>query len=155
VLRVSLSIPSVKAFVADAEHAGVLDGTVSFAPIGVDLPASSGLFQLFAPTGDRSLKLMSYRMTFARGSDDYCLYGVKQVRRGSPLRGWRDTTTLLCRLHMGPDQGGPVVGAGIVRISAAGFTSQLLSFRTVNGATLAAKARALTGFFAFFAGELA
>ena len=155
VLRVSLSIFSVKAFVADGEHTGVLDGSVSFTPIGVDLPASSGFFKLFTPTGDRSLKLMEYGMTFARGSDVYCLYGAKQVRRGSPLRGWRDTTTLPCRLHAGPDQAGPVVGAGIVRISPAGFASQLLSFRTVNGATLAAKARALAGFLAFFAGELA
>jgi hypothetical protein len=154
VLRASLSIPCVKAFVADGDHAGSLDGNVSFGPIGSDLRSASGGFTLFAPTGDPSLKLMQYRLTFRRGTDQYCLHGAKQVRRGSPLRGWGDTTTLQCRLHAGIDATGPVIGAGILRISSIGFAKQLLSFRTVNGRTLGAKAQALGGFLAFFAGEL-
>ena len=154
VLCVTLSIPSVPAFVDDAEHAGTLDGTVSFSPIGTDLQVESGFCKLFTPTDDPDLKLMQYRTTFRRGTETYCLDGAKQVRRGSPLRGWRDTTTLPCRLHAGGDNTGAVVGAGILRLGASSFAMQLLSFRTLNGRTIGAKARALTGFFAFFAGEL-
>jgi len=154
VLRATLSIPSVPAFAADAEHAGTLDGIVSFSPIGTDLRAESGFFKLFTATDDPNLKLMQYRTTFRRGGETYCLHGVKHVRRGSPLRGWSDTTTLFCRLHAGEDTTGAVVGAGILRLDAPSLAMQLLSFRTLNGSTIGAKARALTGFFVFFAGEL-
>ena len=154
VLHAFLSIPSVKAFVADAAHTGALDGSVSFSPIGADLRAAGGFFKLFTPTADPALKLMEYAMTVRHGTEMYCLYGAKRVRRGSPLRAWKDTTTLLCRLHAGAVHTGPVIGAGILRISASGFTKQLLSFRTVKGRTPGAKARAMAAFFGFFAREL-
>jgi hypothetical protein len=154
VLHARLSIPSVRAFAEDAEHAGTLDGTVSFTPIGIELQTTAGFFKLFTATDDPNVKLMQYRMTFRRGTETYCLHGAKHVRRGSPLRGWSDTTTLACRLHRGADTSGAIVGAGILRINALSFAMQLLSFRTLNGRTIGAKARALTGFFVFFAGEL-
>ena len=154
VLHASLSIADVRAFVSDASHTGTLDGTVSFQPLGSDMPADSGRFRLFTKTADPELKLMEYLVTFRHEGDAYCLSGAKEVRRGSPLRGWTDTTTLPCRLHAGTDPAGRVVGAGVLRISPLGFARQLLSFRTVNGSAPGAKARALGGFFRFFAGEL-
>jgi len=154
VLRASLLIPRVKDFVADAAHRGMLDGSVSFGPLGTDLRASSGFFQLFTATDDPALKLMQYRMTFCRGAETYCLDGAKHVRRGSPLRGWSDTTTLSCRLHSGADESGPVVGAGILRLTPASFARQLISFRSVNGGTTGTQVGALVAFFNFFAREL-
>lgn len=154
VLRAFLSIPSVQAFVADAEHTGTLDGRVTFAPVGTDLHAASGFFKLFTPTDDPLLKLMQYRMTFRRGAEMYCLHGAKHVRKGSPLRGWRDTTTMPCRLHGGEDATGAAIGAGILRLGPVSFARQLASFRTVNATTAAARAGALAQFVRFFAREL-
>jgi hypothetical protein len=153
-LRLSLTIPDIDRFVSDPSHSGTLEGTVTFGPLGTDLRASAGLFQLFAPTDDPSLKLMNYRVTFEHDGRRFCLDGSKQVRRGSPLGGWTATTTLLCRLYSGNEPAGPVIGAGVLRLSPAQFAGQLLSFRAVNGRAIGSKTRALAGFFTFFAREL-
>jgi hypothetical protein len=154
VLRASLSIADVRVFVGDASHEGALDGTISFRPIAMAMPADSGRFRLFTKAADPTLKLMEYVVTFRHGNDAYCLSGAKEVRYGSPLRGWHDTTTLPCRLYAGTDPEGRVLGAGVLRISLLGFARQLLSFRAVNGDARGAKVRALAGFCRFFAGEL-
>lgn len=154
VLSVSLSIPSVRRFVRDAEHAGTLTGSVSVDPLGGGLPSDSGFFKLFTPTSDPAVKLMQYRMAFRVGSAAYCLHGVKEIRRGSPLRGWKDTTTLRCRLHSGADDSGEVVGAGVLRLGILSFAQQLLSFRAINAHRPGDGPRAFGGFLRFFAGEL-
>lgn len=153
VLRASLSIADVDAFVRDTEHAGTIDGTVTFAPLGVDMAGNAGRFRLFVGTGDPELKRMEYVLTFHNDRERFCLEGAKEVRRGSPLRGWAETTTLRCRLHAGGDVSGPIVGAGVLRISFAGFVRQVLSFRTTSNAPVAG-AGALAAFLGFFAGEL-
>ena len=154
VLRATLTIADVAGFVRDPEHRGTLDGSITFAPIGRAVPATAGWFKLFARSADPEVKLMVYRMTVARGTSVYTLHGEKQVRRGSVLRAWSDTTTLRCRLHAGGDDTAPVCGAGILRISVIGFARQLCSFRTVNGVAVGAKGRALARFFSFFSREL-
>jgi hypothetical protein len=155
VLHATLTIPDVASFILDPDHRGRLDGAVSFDPIGRAAPADAGWFKLFARTADPEVKLMVYRLTVASGPKTYTLHGEKHVRRGSVLRGWPDTTTLRCRLHAGPDDLAPVCGAGILRIGIPGFVRQLASFRTVDAPGPRATVRALSGFLAFFARELA
>jgi hypothetical protein len=154
IAAVTLKIPSVTRFVADPQHTGMLDGTITFDGIGSNAPVVSGWFKLFAPSSDLDLKLMIYRMTFGGDAGVYTLHGEKHVRRGSILRAWRDTTTLRCRVHRGADDTGPVCAAGTLHITLPGFARQLLSFRTLHGGTLRTRARALGGFFGFFAREL-
>lgn len=154
VMRATLTIPSVTAFVQDPEHTGKLDAWVSLDSTGTNIPAVSGWFKLFTPSADPGLKLMIYRMTLQHGAGTYTLHGEKHVRRGSVLRAWPDTTTLRCRLHAGVDETGPVCGEGILRISVAEFTKQLASFRPVQRTASRARAAALARFFRFFAREL-
>ena len=71
VLHATLSIADVRAFVSDATHTGTLAGTVSFPPLGSDLPVASGFFRLFTRTGDPALKLMQYVLVFQCGTDAY------------------------------------------------------------------------------------
>jgi hypothetical protein len=153
-LHATATIPDVARFVADAGHGGVLGGAIAFDPFGPPRPISGGTFQLFVPTDDPDLKLMVYRATFEHGGATWCLDGAKQVRRRSILRSWTDTTTLYCRLHAGPDPAAPVVAAGALRLGPLAFAGQLFTFRTVQAATVAGKARALAGFFGFFSREL-
>ena len=154
VLRATLTIPSMEAFVRDPEHRGTLDGSVTFPGLGTALPLQDGRFNLFAPSPDPDLKLMVYRGTVVSAGRLYTFHGEKHVRRGSMLRGWPDTTTLRCRLHAGSDTEGAVAGAGILRISVGGFARQLLSFRTVNGSSARARTGAMFGFLSFFTREL-
>ena len=154
VLRATLTIPGMDAFVRDPAHEGTLEGSVTFPRLGTALPLQGGRFNLFAPSGDPNLKLMVYRGTVVSGGRLYTLHGEKHVRRGSMLRGWPDTTTLRCRLHEGGDAEGPVAGAGILRIGIGGFARQLLSFRTVNGSSTRARTGAMLGFLSFFTREL-
>jgi len=154
ILRATLTIPSIEAFVRDPAHQGTLDGSVTFPALGTELPLQAGRFHLFAPTLDPNLKLMVYRGRIVSGGRPYTLHGEKHVRRGSMLRGWPDTTTLRCRLHAGDDTDAPVAGAGILRISMGGFARQLLSFRTVNGSSARARTGAMLGFLSFFTREL-
>jgi hypothetical protein len=153
-LHARLAIADVKGFVADAEHRGVLDGSVTFAPLGTDLPVRNGVFQLFTRVGASSLKQMVYRATFEHGGDAYTLHGAKHVGRQGMVHSWKETTTLYCTLHAGGDRSGRVVGAGVLRLTPAAFTTQLLSFGTVNGGGAIDRAGALSRFFLFFATEL-
>jgi hypothetical protein len=153
-LRATLIIDDIQAFLDDPSHEGRLTGDVTYPPLGRALPVTVGRFRLFAPSSEPDLKLMVYVVSFAAGPDVYTLHGEKHVRRGSLLRGWPDTTTLHCRLYAGPEGAGPVCGAGILRITVAGFARQLLSFRPVNGSGVPPRARAMARFFTFFTREL-
>jgi len=153
-LEARVAIPDVRRFAADPEHAGDLGGAVTFAPLGVSMPVSSGYVRLFVASSDPELKRMVYRVTFAGPGGEHCFDGEKLVRRHSMLHGWADTTTLYGRLYAGPDATGTPVGAGVLRLTPASFARQLVSFRTLEARTLADGARALGGFFTFFAGEL-
>ena len=141
-------------FLADSEHAGTLDGSISFHGMATNTLAVSGWFKLFARSSNPDLKLMIYHVTFERDAKVYTLHGEKHVRRGPVFRAWSDTTTLRCRLHAGGDDTAPLIGTGVLRLRLANFASQLFSFRARNGRTMAAKAGALASFFAFFAREL-
>jgi cholesterol oxidase len=153
-LHARLAIPDAKQFVRDPQHAGLLDGWVAFGPLGGDLPVRSGAFQLFTRNSGSASKLMVYRAIVERGADAYCLDGAKHVGKRGIVHSWQETTTLHCRLHAGRTPSGPVVGAGILRLSPAAFASQLLSFGTVDGRGVMDRASALARFFLFFSREL-
>jgi predicted acylesterase/phospholipase RssA len=116
-LHATVTIDDMQAFRADPEHRGSLAGHVEFAPFGPPIPASRGVFQLFAPSAeDPRMKKMVYEVAFRHDGREYYLAGHKQVKDGPGFDLWKDTTTLLTTLHEGPDAGGPVVGAGILRL---------------------------------------
>jgi cholesterol oxidase len=153
-LSVTAEIPDADAFVRDPRHEGRLRGTVSFPALGAASIPAEGVFRLFVPGGGAA-KLMTYSVVFQAGASPYYLDGVKHVGGRSVLRAWSDTTTLAARLHAGADAAGPVVAAGILRLTPAAFARQLLSFRTPGTSSAGAAARALAVFLVFFSRELA
>jgi cholesterol oxidase len=150
----TVTISDVDRFIADPNHNGEIIGKVSFTPFGESIPADSGVFNLFSPTDDPTLKLMIYELAFSFDAQDYYLAGRKEVRNDPVYDLWRDTTTLYTTLHRGTGVAGPVVGAGILTIDLERFTKLISSIEVTNALSVADKARTLLNFGHFFLGEL-
>jgi hypothetical protein len=147
-MHATIDIDDIDRFIADPTHVGKLSGRVSFAPLGGDLRADSGVFNLFSPSDRPGLKLMVYEL----GLKSHYLAGAKHVHDDPGADLWKDTTTLFTRLHEGSDTSGPVVGAGILTLGVADL-ARLVSTMRVQGQPHEAPA-VLAKFGRFFLGEL-
>lgn len=154
-MHATVAIDSVQEFVDHAEHPGRLVGRIDFAPWGEGIPAASGVFNLFAPTADRDLKLMVYELQFRHEGRPYYLAGRKEVRSdASGLDLWADTTTLLTTLHEGEDASGLIVGAGVLTLGPDDLARLVTTMRVTGEASAVDRARTLASFGSFFLGEL-
>ena len=150
----AITIDDVQRFISDPNHNGDIIGQVSFTPFGENIPANSGVFNLFSPTSDPMRKLMVYELAFAHGGQSYYLAGRKEVRHDPVFDLWRDTTTLFTALHSGTDKSGPVVGAGILTIDLDRFMKLISSIKVTNAPSIADQGSTLLRFGRFFLGEL-
>lgn len=153
-MHATITIRDLQAFIADREHAGEIVGRITFPPLGLDLPASRGRFQLFSPSDDPMLKRMVYELAFEHGGESYYLAGRKDVKDDPGFDLWRDTTTLFTRLHKGRDASGPVVGAGVLALSPTELVKLLSTAHALNASSVAEEAKAVAEFGRFFLGEL-
>ena len=48
-MHASINIRDIHRFTDDPEHSGEITGRIDFSPFGENLPAKSGVFNLFAP----------------------------------------------------------------------------------------------------------
>lgn len=149
-----IHIDDVAAFVRSPDHKGGLSGSLDFAPFGSSIPAESGVFGLFTPSGDPSLTYMVYELGFRHAGKNYYLAGKKHVHVGPVWRLWRETTTLYCELHAGSDSSGAVVGTGILRLGAWQLFKLLCSLRATDAGGVWKSAAAIWRFFAFFSAGL-
>jgi len=153
-LHATITLQDVNRFIADPDHLGQLAGTLDYTPFGTGLPATTGVFNLFSPTDQPSLRLMVYEMGFTHAGQNYYLAGKKEVRTDSLLKLWTETTTLFSRLHQGTDKTGPVVGAGILTLGPLDLMKMVSTMHPLNAATPAEGAGAVMAFGRFFLGEL-
>jgi cholesterol oxidase len=154
-IRPTVTIDDLDRFLFDEKHKGKLQSTISFPPLlGTERPSGDGFFDLFAPVGNTGLKLMTYEFAFTYRKESYYLAGRKEVDDHPIIYLWKETTTLFTTLHKGADQEGPIVGAGILRISLPGFVRQLASMRTTNARSATDKMEAYLTFGNFFMGQL-
>ncbi|MES2940665.1 MAG: patatin-like phospholipase family protein [Pseudomonadota bacterium] len=154
-MHATIHIEDIAAFVADPRHLGGLTGHVDFAPWGRAIPAQSGVFGLFSPSGDPALTYMVYELGLRHAGEDYYLAGKKHVRLGAPWRVWGETTTLYTTLHKGSDASGEIVGAGVLRLGVPDLLRLLRTVHSVNAPAVGAGAGAIGRFFRYFASELA
>ena len=153
-LHATVRIPDLQTFIADPDHLGKLEGTIKFPPLGDDLSATKGTFNLFSPTEDPQVKLMIYELEFSADEKPCYLAGQKRVRDDSGFDLWSDTTTLYTTLHEGSDRSGTVLGAGVLSLQM-GDLADLLTTVRVTGVSSANEMAATLGCFgAFFLGEL-
>jgi predicted acylesterase/phospholipase RssA len=153
-LHASIDIDGIDAFVADPQHRSGLSGHVDFAPLGINIPASHGVFALFMPGDEPGLRWMVYELGFQHGGKDYYLAGKKEVRIASPLAMWHATTTLYTKLHEGRDASGPVVGAGVLSLGVSALMSLASTFHATNAPTLGKSVGAVGTFVGFFTKSL-
>jgi predicted acylesterase/phospholipase RssA len=153
-MHANVEVSDLDGFVKDATHTGGITGHIDFTPFGKNIPADRGVFRLFSPTEDKALRHMVYELAFKHDNQDYYLAGRKEVqndKKGTDL--WKDTTTLLTRLHKGgPD--GPVVGAGVLTLGVADLAKLTSTIHVTNAAHVGDHARALATFGGFFMGSL-
>ncbi|GAB2889369.1 patatin-like phospholipase family protein [Paralcaligenes ginsengisoli] len=153
-MNASIHINDIAAFVADPQHKADLTGHIDFEPFGMSIPAESGVFGLFTPSGDPALTYMVYELGFRHAGKSYYLEGKKHVRLGGPWRLWTETTTLFCLLHEGVNTAGRVVGAGTLRLGMADLFRLLGTFHATNAPTEGRSIKASWRFFRFFTAEL-
>lgn len=153
-MHASINIRDLDGFISDPSHAGSITGRITFGAFGENIPASSGVFNLFSSTDDPKLKLMIYELGFEHDGRDYYLAGKKEVRHDSGFDVWKDTTTLYTRLHEGADSTGPVVGAGILSLGVKELAHLVSSMHATNATSVKEETQALLQFGRFFMGDL-
>jgi hypothetical protein len=153
-MHATIDINNIRDFVSDPQHRSGLTGHIDFAPFGQGIPASDGVFQLFAPGDEPKLKWMVYELGFTHQGKRYYLAGKKHVRSHSIFKMWTDTTTLFTRLHEGADASGPVVAAGVLTLGVTDLLKLLSTFHSTNAESIGGRFRAAGAFAAFFVREL-
>jgi hypothetical protein len=153
-MHATIVIDDLDSFLADSRHPGAISGRIDFLPLGLQLPSTSGVFKLFAPTENPQMKYMVYQLGFAASGESYYLAGHKDVAQSSVFDLWHATTTLYTKLHRGIDTSGLVVGAGILSLSFNDLLAMVPTMRAVNATSPAQAAEAVTRFGRFFFGEL-
>jgi cholesterol oxidase len=149
-LSASITIRDVKRFMSEDDESGAIVGHVDFTPFGKAIPGRGGTFKLFSQEGAPDLRVMSYELGFEHAGKPYYLAGRKLVREDAGLELWKDTTTLLTQLHHGEDARGPVVGAGVLRLSMADLIRMVSTMRMLGGGSSADQAAGLAEFGRFF-----
>lgn len=153
-MHASITIKNIDQFIADETHAGKLCGTIDFPPVGNDLKATAGVFNLFSPAGEPGLKYMIYGLSFEHGGKQRYLSGKKYVRNEPEFDLWVDTTTLYTKLHDGPDADAAVIGVGVLRLDLVDFMKIISTLRVTGVKSASGKAKAIAKFGQFFMGEL-
>jgi hypothetical protein len=150
----TITIQDLDRFISDPDHTGQIDGSIDYGAFGQNVPASTGVFNLFSPTDQPGLKLMVYEMGFTAGGKNYYLAGKKEVRDDSVVHMWAETTTLYTQLHEGSSKAGAVVGAGILTLGPLDLMKMISTMRALNASSTAEGAQAVMKFGEFFLGKL-
>ncbi|HEY1984328.1 MAG TPA: hypothetical protein VGG85_02910 [Terracidiphilus sp.] len=151
----TINIDDLDRFMSDPQHAGSITGSIDFNPLGANLPSTRGVFNLFSPTSDPTMKYMVYELGFnASDGTSYYMAGEKKVKDAPLIELWKATTTLYTQLHQGTDKTGPVVGAGILTLGMADLLAMIPTMHATNTTSPEQAAEAVALFGKFFLGEV-
>ncbi len=120
------------------------------------LTATGGKFTLLAADPERvETRLMRYRMLLTSVTGHtYYLAGFKQLHADGPGDAWQQTTTLYVTLRDGINHLAPVLGKGILRISAPDFLRLATTLRVTQATGAEQRLKLISRFGKMFAGEL-
>lgn len=153
-IHCDIDIQDVYAFIADPQHYAPIRGQVDFPPFAMNMPAQSGLFNLFCPSDDPKLKHMIYELAFEHAGKPYYLAGKKEVRDDPGFDMWADITTNYTRIHEGTDKSGPVVAAGVIYIGRQQLMELVPTIRATNTSSAAESLKVKADFGRFFFGSV-
>jgi hypothetical protein len=132
--EVTIVVPDVPAFVADAAHPGQATGRVWVKALTTPegSPVAGGSFHLFLAAGDPLERTMVYELPFHAADDrPWSLRGVKHVRGHRILDFWRATTTL--ETQVAPREGPGPTATGTLRLGVRDVARLIASMRAVRG----------------------
>ena len=132
VMHVKVAITDLEVFLADPEHTGQLTGIIHFGPLGQDINADTGVFNLFSPTDTPDARYMIYELAFQHQGRPLYLAGRKIVFHDQPFDLWTDTTTLFTTLHKGNGTSGKIIGSGVLTLNLVELVKMVSTMR-VNG----------------------
>jgi hypothetical protein len=150
----TITIQDLNRFISDPNHLGQINGSVDFVGFGQNIPATTGVFNLFSPTDRPGLKLMVYEMGFTHNGEDYYLAGKKEIHEDSVAHLWQETTTLFTQLHKGADKTSPAIGAGILTLGPLDLLKMTSSMHALNANSPIEAEKAILTFGRFFLGKL-
>ena len=151
----TINIDDLQKFMTDPSHNGSITGSIDFAPLGLNLPSTSGVFNLFSPTDDPKMKYMVYEMGFnASDGKPYYMAGHKDVKDAPLTDMWKATTTLYTQLHQGTDKTGAVVGAGVLTLGMTDLLAMIPTMHATNTTSPQQAAETVAKFGKFFLGEI-
>jgi cholesterol oxidase len=155
-LRAQVRIPYLRAFLADGLHRGDWSAELFSAALdGVLLGEGDNGFRLFERqiVDGRPIRAMVYDASVSQNGRIYKFKGRKTIGPGPVWRVWRATTRLEVTVHENNDTG-PVVAAGILRLTPLAFLRQLTTMRVTGPVSTVAKPYYLVKFLRFFGGSL-
>ncbi|MFH1758816.1 MAG: hypothetical protein ABH969_12315, partial [Pseudomonadota bacterium] len=133
-----------------------LEGTVSYKPLGQNLPIRNGEFSLFRPHRETGKRHLTYSFGFT-GNDrqEYFLNGYKVIYDDpAQIDMVEDMTRLFTRIYKGFSTNALSLGSGILRFPLASLPSMLTSFEVFPAQSLVKKFKTLARFFSFCYGEI-
>jgi len=154
--EVTISVEDVSDFCKLSGRRANLKGTVSYRPLGQNLPIRNGTFMLFRPAPDTGKRNLTYSFVFTGGDGkDYYLYGYKVIYDDPhKFDVIEDLTRLYTRIHKGTNEGAPLFGSGILNFPLQTLPSMLASFEVTGTTSLIPKMQAVHEFAAFCYGEV-
>ena len=113
VMRSHITIATLSRFLEQPDHSCKLEGTISFGPLGDNLPMRDGVFNVFVVDPRSGERQMVYETRFtATDGKKYFFRGVKHIHDDPGLDVVDDMTTLFTTIYEGDDDQGTVFGAG-------------------------------------------
>ena len=151
-----ITIEDVDDFCKISCRKALLDGTLSYRPLGQNLPIRRGEFILFRPDQKSGKRHMTYSFQFTgNDNNDYFLYGYKVIYDDpGKVDMIDDLTSLFTRIHKGQTEASPVFGSGIVHFKLLNLPAMVASFEVINTHSLLTKLKAMKEFYAFCYGEI-
>jgi len=153
-MHATIEIEDLNRFLNDPNHPGSITGRVDFVPLGLNIPSTTGVFNLFSPADNPTTKYMVYELGFEASGDKYYMAGKKVVQQGPLMDLWKATTTLYTQLHEGSDKSGPVIGAGVLTLSMGDLLAMIPTMHSTHANSPEEAAKAVSRFGEFFLGKL-
>jgi uncharacterized protein (DUF362 family) len=153
--EVTIHIDDVDDFTKLSGRKARLTGTLSYPPLGQDLPIRGGLFSLFRPDPATGKRHMTYSFgVTGKDGQDYFLSGYKVIYDDPKVDLMEDMTKLFTRIYRGDSSDRPLYGSGILHFRLQSLPSMLASFTVTHASSLIAKLKAVSQFFSFCYGEI-
>ncbi len=77
IMHGTITIDDMKQFLLDPDHQGKLDVRMDWAPLGIGIPSTFGVFKLFSPSTDPQLKLMVYEWRVEHAGRTFYFAGAR------------------------------------------------------------------------------